>query len=308
MFFYLRYNYMVMLPKFPEFKDVDLSLQDIIDEFLKRSPLEASEYNFTNIFAFREAYEFKASLLYDNLIILRDAEPVSVFCPVGNSRVREVLDQLFSYLKTRTDDAYLERVPEEFVEKYVKDNKDFIIEEDRDHFDYVYLVRELAQLRGNRFHDKKNKINKFKSLYKYRYQTLTPDLIEECIKFEDDWCEKRDCGKFPGLEKEQCAIMEMLNNFSALNITGGIIRIDSRIVALTIGEKFLKDTMVIHIEKANSEIPGIYQVIHQEFLKHDAGGCTYVNREQDLGVDGLRQSKMSYNPLRFVKKYKIRKR
>jgi hypothetical protein len=163
-----------------------------------------------------------------------------------------------------------------------------------------------VQLRGNKFHDKKNKINKFKSTYQYQYQTLTPALIEECIAFEDDWCEKRECGKYPGLEKEQCAILEMLNNFSALNIKGGIIRLDNRIVALTIGEKFLKGTMVIHIEKANADIPGLYQVINQEFLKHEAGGCTYVNREQDLGIKGLRSSKMSYNPLRFIKKYKIK--
>jgi len=295
-----------MLPQFPEFKDVDLSFQEIFNSFLSRHPLEASEYNFTNIFAFRQAYSFKVSLLYDNLIILRNSEPVSVFCPVGNSRIPEVFEQLFSYLRTRTKDPYLERVPESFVKKYLMNNQHLIIQEERDHFDYVYHVKELAQLRGNKFHDKKNKINKFKSIYKYQYQTLTPDIIEECIEFEDDWCEKRDCGKFPGLEREQCAILEMLNNFSALNIIGGIIRVDNRIVALTLGEKFLKDTMVIHIEKANADIPGLYQVINQEFLKHEAGDCIYVNREQDLGVDGLRQSKMSYNPLMFVKKYKIK--
>lgn len=295
-----------MLPQFPEFKDVDLSSQEVFNRFLSRFPLEASEYNFTNIFAFRKAYSFKVSLLYDNLMILRDSEPVSVFCPVGNSQIPKVFEQLFSYMRTRTEDPYLERVPESFVKKYLTVNKNLIAQEERDHFDYVYLVKELAQLRGNKFHDKKNKINKFKSIYQYQYQTLTPYLIDECIEFEDDWCEKRDCGKFPGLEREQCAILEMLNNFSALNITGGIIRVDNRIVALTLGEKFLKDTMAIHIEKANADIPGLYQVINQEFLKHEAGGCIYVNREQDLGIDGLRQSKMSYNPLRFIKKYKIK--
>ena len=291
---------------FPEFKAVDLSVQEIFNDFLSRYPLEASEYNFTNIFAFRKAYNFKISRLHDNLIILRDTKPVSVFCPVGNSQISDIFEEICSYLKTRTKEPYLERVPENFVKTYLKARKNLIIEEERDHFDYVYLEKELVQLRGNKFHDKKNKINKFKSIYQYQYQTLTPALIEECIAFEDDWCEKRECGKYPGLEKEQCAILEMLNNFSALNIKGGIIRLDNRIVALTIGEKFLKDTMVIHIEKANADIPGLYQVINQEFLKHEAGGCTYVNREQDLGIKGLRSSKMSYNPLRFIKKYKIK--
>ena len=137
-----------MLPQFPEFKDVDLSFQEIFNGFLSRHPLEASEYNFTNIFAFRKAYSFKVSLLYDNLIIFRNSEPVSVFCPVGNSRIPEVFEPLFSYLKTRTNDPYLERVPESFVNKYLMNNQHLIIQEERDHFDYVYHVKELAQLRG----------------------------------------------------------------------------------------------------------------------------------------------------------------
>jgi hypothetical protein len=294
-----------MLPQFPEFKDVGLSLRTVFNEFLSRHPLEASEYNFTNIFAFRKAYNFKLSVLHGNLITLRDAEPVSVFCPIGNSQMMNTLKEIFDYLGTRTKTPYLERVPESFVDAFLKSSKKFTLGEDRDHFDYVYLVKELSQLRGNKFHDKKNKINKFKSIYQYKYQTLTPDLIEECIAFEHDWCEERDCGKYPGLEKERCAILEMLNNFNSLGIRGGIIRAGSRIVALTLGEKFLNDTMVIHVEKANAEMPGLYQVINQEFLRHEAGDCVYVNREQDLGIEGLRQSKMSYNPLRFVKKYKI---
>jgi hypothetical protein len=295
-----------MLPQFPEFKYVDLSLRNTFNDFLKRYPLEASEYNFTNIFAFRKAYNFELTVLYDNLIIFRNAEPFSVFCPVGTSLMPRTLEEIFSYLKTRTKDPCLERVPESFVDAFLKGNRNIISMEERDHFDYVYLVKDLAQLRGNKFHDKKNKINKFKSMYQYKYETLTPELVEECLAFEHDWCEERDCEKYPGLEKERCAILQMLNNFSALSVRGGIIRVDNRIVALTIGERFLKDTMVIHVEKANADMPGLYQVINQEFIGHEAGDCTYVNREQDLGIEGLRQSKMSYNPLRFVKKYKIR--
>lgn len=295
-----------MLPRFPEFKYVDLSLRGVFNDFLSRCPLEASEYNFTNVFAFRKAYNFKLSVLHDNLIILRDTEPVSVFCPVGNSRMPNTLEEIYAYLKTRVKVPFMERVPESFVNAFLKDSKKYIHEEERDHFDYVYLIKDLAQLRGNKFHDKKNKINKFKSVYQYTYETLTPEIVEECLAFEHEWCEVRDCGKYPGLEKERCAILEMLNNFSVLNIRGGIVRVDNRIVALTIGEKFLNDTMIIHVEKANADMPGLYQVINQEFLRHDAGDCTYINREQDLGIEGLRKSKMSYNPLRFVRKYRIR--
>ena len=97
----------------------------------------------------------------------------------------------------------------------------------------------------------------------------------------------------------------MLENFKELNLTGSVIKTDGKITALTIGEKYLPDTMVIHIEKANVEIPGLYQVINQEFLMHEAGDCAYVNREQDLDINGLRRAKMSYHPVRFIKKFKV---
>ncbi|MBI5742082.1 MAG: DUF2156 domain-containing protein [Nitrospirae bacterium] len=297
-----------MLPGFPEFTDVDLSVREDFNDFLSRYPLEASEYTFTNIFAFRKAYGFRVSLLNDNLVLLKDAEPAAAFCPIGDSRMPDTIRELFGYLKTRTEVPGLERVPEGFVDAFLRGDEDLVIEEDRDHFDYIYSVDDLVSLKGNRFHDKKNKINKFKGMYRYRYQTLTAELVGECLAFEHEWCEVRDCGKHPGLEKERCAILEMLNNFRALGVRGGIIRVGNRIVALTLGEKFLGDTMVIHVEKANADMPGLYQVINQEFLRHEAGDCKYVNREQDLGLEGLRHSKLSYNPSGFVKKYKIREK
>jgi hypothetical protein len=298
----------MILPEFPNFKDIDLFSRDTVRDYLYRFPLEASEYTFTNLFAFRETYDIRLSLLRDNLIILKNAEPVSMFCPVGSADILDVMDEIFDYLKNVTDEPFIERIPEGFLRAYLKNGVKFIIEEERNHFDYVYDVRELIDLKGRKYHDKKNKVNKFRSLYKYEYIALTPDLIGECLEFEDYWCEVRDCGKYPGLNRERCAILEMLNNFSALNIKGGVIRMDGKIAALTLGEKYLHDTFVIHVEKANTRIPGLYQVINQEFLIHEANDCRFVNREQDLGVQGLKYSKMSYNPVRFIKKYKVQKR
>lgn len=296
------------LPEFPDFQEVDISLKPVVQDFLRRFPLEASEYTFTNIFAFRKAYEFELSQLRGNLILKRNKEPVSFFTPVGNSHIRETLKELFGYLRNISDDAYLERVPESFVKEVLADEADFIAQEDRDNFDYVYAVRELIELKGRKFHDKKNRVNRFRTDYEYEYLALTPGLIEECIAFEHYWCEVRDCGKYPGLEKERCAILELLNNFGSLDIKGGIIKTGGKIAALTLGEKMLSDTFVIHVEKAHSHIPGLYQVINQEFLIHEAADCRYVNREQDLGEKGLRNAKMSYNPSGFVRKYRVREK
>jgi hypothetical protein len=296
------------VPEFPQFKDIELPDREVVDDFLSRFPIEASEYTFTNIFAFRFAYKFKVSIMKDNLIILKDINPFSMFCPVGNVHVQDTVEKMFRYLQDKGAEPYLERVPESFVEAHIRKSENFIIEEDKDQFDYVYNTRELIELRGNKFHDKKNKVNKFRSHYQYEYLPLTSDLIDECLEYEDYWCQERDCGKYPGLHKERCAILEMLNNFDDLQTGGGVIRVGGKISALTLGEKYLSDTFVIHVEKANTDIPGLYQTINQEFLMHEAGKCRFVNREQDLGIQGLRRAKRSYNPVDFVKKYKVRKR
>ena len=298
----------MQIPDFPQFADIDLVHSDMVRDILSRHPLEASEYTFTNMFAFRDTYNFKLSMQRDNLIILKSAEPVSMFCPAGSTGITDVLGEMFDYLSGHGEDACLERVPEGFVNEYLMNDVKFIVEEERDHFDYVYDVKELIELKGRKFHDKKNKVNKFRNNYEYEYSSMTPQLIEECLEFEEYWCEERECEKYYGLHKERCAILEMLKNFDLLNIKGGIIRIDGKIAALTLGEKLLRDTFVVHIEKAHTKIPGLYQAINQEFLMHEARDCRFVNREQDLGIQGLRASKMSYNPVSFVKKYKVRKR
>jgi hypothetical protein len=216
-----------------------------------------------------------------------------------------VLDDLFDWMKDRTSEPSLERVPESFVNTYLEGSDRFIAKEERDHFDYVYDVKNMIELKGRNFHDKRNKVNKFRSLHEYEYLTITPDLIDECLEFEDDWCEVKECEKYYGLEKERCAILQMLYNFGNLNIRGGAIRIGGRIEALTLGENMSNDTLVIHVEKANTDIPGLYQIINQEFLMHEAGDNLFVNREQDLGMEGLRQSKMSYKPLKLIRKFRV---
>ncbi len=145
----------MVIPEFPQFKDVDISCKEAVNNFISRKPLEASEYTFTNIFAFRLAYNFKVSILKNNLLILKNAEPVSLFCPIGTSQIPDVLEEIFAYLKNNNIEPCLERVPDSFVHNYLRADKGFVLEEDRDQFDYVYDVRELIELKGNKFHDKK---------------------------------------------------------------------------------------------------------------------------------------------------------
>ena len=141
---------------------------------------------------------------------------------------------------------------------------------------------------------------------KYKYIPLSKDVIGSCIKFEESWCEDKKCDQIEGLSKERSAIYRLLNNFESLSAIGAAIEINGNIKAFTLGEALNRNTFVIHVEKADNDTIGLYQAINWEFLRNHAKDFKFVNREQDLGVQGIRKAKMSYGPVRLVKKYKIK--
>jgi len=298
-----------MIPIFPEFKPIEIADREPLENYFREHPPLVSEFTFTNLLGWQKVHNYQISKYKDGFLVLKESKAkLSFLQPIVTGNPAEAVQACFEYLKEKAEIQTIERVGEDFIAASAWDDSQFVISEDRDNFDYLYDTGELTELAGEKFHDKKNLLNQFLKKYQYRYQNLTPELVPECLKFEHEWCEDRDCDKIEGLRHEKCAVLEMLNNFRALSSKGGIIRIAEKIVALTLGERLNKDTLVIHVEKANNEITGLYQAINWEFLKNQAQSFRFVNREQDLGVEGLRRAKMSYNPVRLIKKYRITER
>jgi hypothetical protein len=131
------------------------------------------------------------------------------------------------------------------------------------------------------------------------------ELVECLLDMQDKWCQIKKCADTPDLLAEDYAIYEALTHFEELDYRGGAIQIDSAIEAFSLGESLNADTAVIHFEKANPEIPGLYNAINQLFCSNEWSNITYINREQDLGVEGLRKAKESYNPHHMISKYTI---
>jgi hypothetical protein len=174
---------------------------------------------------------------------------------------------------------------------------------DRDQSDYIYLVKDLTKLEGRKYHRKRNHIKQFKEKYSYQYLSLTPEWISESLRLETDWCDLRHCELVLGLANESVAIKEALTHFDQLNMKGGAILIDGKLEAFTLGEPLNPETVVIHIEKANPVFEGLYPLINQVFLENEWSAHLYVNREQDLGEEGLRKAKESYFPHHMIHKY-----
>lgn len=286
-----------------------LSLEDkvIFDEFFRADPPRASEYTFTNLFMWRRKYHPTWTTAHGCLLIIMnplDGEPFGLF-PVGSSNKRPALKILSKLLLELSNCSSICRVQSDVIDQFV-DKSEFEIEYDRDNSDYVYLSDDLIQLRGNKYHRKKNHLNRFKKSWNFEFRHLDISLIDEVLELQEDWCEIRDCADSPDLLHEDQAVYEALKNYLELGFKGGAILINGKVEAFSFGELLNPETAVIHIEKANPEIPGLYTAINQMFAMGSWSDVKYINREQDLGLEGLKKAKESYYPDHLVEKYVLK--
>ena len=176
----------------------------------------------------------------------------------------------------------------------------------RDDFDYVYRTEDLVGLSGRRFHSKKNHVNRFRTSYDFTYEPLTTDRVPACLALAEAWCTLRRCEEDMNLLGEWSAVRQALRHREDLGYVGGVIVVDGDVKAFSLGDALNEETGVVHIEKADPEIPELYAVINQLFAKREFAGVPFVNREQDLGEPGLRRAKSSYHPHHLEEKFRIR--
>lgn len=295
------------IPEFPGFKELSLEDKPLFDRMFTQYPPSISEFTFTNLFIWRHAYRIKISRLDHLICLLSDREEESFFFPpIGEGDVVKCLIEWTLYLKGRTIPPKIERVPEEMALGKDWGREGFVVKLDPDQSDYIYLTQDLIKLEGRKYHRKRNHIKQFKEKYPYQYISLNPEWIPQCLQLSTEWCDLRHCEATPGLMQESIAIKEAFTHFEKLGVKGGAILIDGKVEAFTLGEPLNPETVVIHIEKANPAFEGLYAVINQAFLEKEWSAYSYVNREQDLGQEGLRKAKESYFPSHRINKYTFR--
>jgi hypothetical protein len=295
-----------IVPEFVQFKDLSLEEKPLFDTVFNLFPPVISEFTFTNLFIWRHAYQLKISRLKNLLCLLSDrGENSFFFPPIGEGDMVECYRILLQYLEGKGALSKIARVPEALVAKMDWKAEGFVAELDRAQSDYIYLTEDLIKLEGRKYHRKRNHIKQFKEKYSYQYIPLTSEWISECLRLETEWCDLRHCEAIPGLLNESIAIKEAFTHFEELGLKGGAILINGKVEAFTLGDPLNPETVVIHIEKANPAYEGLYSLINQAFLENQWSGYTYVNREQDLGEEGLRKAKESYFPHHMINKYTI---
>lgn len=293
------------------FTPITLEDKPLLDSYLKPTCSHPfSDFNFSNLFIWRFAREISYCLI-DEFLILKTCYPNSTpyfFYPFslgerGKGERKAVLESLLTSYPNATFKSLSQSQAQELEEFFPKR---FSIAPNRDRFDYVYSIPELIALSGRKYHKKKNHLNKFFQTYpSFVFESITPSNAQEVQSVYEKWYEDNP-NKDEALRCEKEGIFSSLQNLSSLSLIGGLIRIEGEIVAFALGEAVDTESVVMHIEKANISIQGIYQAINQQFLENAFGSYLWVNREEDLGIEGLRKAKLSYQPHFLLEKYEAK--
>ena len=295
-----------------EFKPIEATDLIKITPFVGLRPNKACDSVALDSFLWREYYHVQFAISGEKAVqwlMELDGEPYSAMplCRQEDleSSFCEIVDYFNQVLKKPLR-IYL--ADEEAVQYLNLDPARFEVKEQEDLKDYLYDGEALRTLAGKKLHKKKNNYNAFVKAYEGRieYRKLCCSDREDVWKFLDFWRQQKGDDVEEHLDYEVRGIHDILNNCSEMVVEMGGVYVDGRMEAFTIGSlNPLENMAVIHIEKANPEMRGLYQYINREFLVHAFPDVALVNREDDMGLEGLRKAKMSYNPIAFARKYSV---
>lgn len=294
-----------------DFSEISIGDKSTFDEYFRVYQPEASELNFSNLFMWRVFYKTQYTVINNFLCIISTSDEKEPFAliPAGKESDEffyETVTLLRRYFHRQGWQLVFKSITGgelEYFKRVVKLDYDII--SDRDNSDYVYTTQDLINLSGKKYDAKRNHINKFKKLREYEYIPISEEHMDECYRIMSRWCEEKGCDQHKDLYCEKIANSELLKNYRTLGCKGALIKVNGVFEAFTVGEMLNENTVLIHIEKANSKIEGLYPFINQQFCQNEWNGTAYINREQDLGLEGLRKAKLSYHPAKMVNKYTV---
>ncbi len=287
-----------MLPK--GVTHITLDLVHEYTSYFVKTPQKAADYSFTNLWGWADYYGL--GLAFDNNLcwVYQEKPLPRLWAPLGDWAATDFTAIPFLNDKKRT----IYRVPSKLTEQ-LKSQFGARVEEteSREHWEYLYNQSDLATLSGNKFHKKKNHVNAYTKAYGIDYRPIDDGNIEQVLALQEDWCKWRDCENSPALQAESDVIFRVVGNWNRLpGLVGGALYVEDTMVAFSIGEALDAENFVVHFEKVQPDYKGIYQAMNQTFAANAAAGCQFINREQDMGEEGLRQAKLTYNPVGFLEK------
>lgn len=298
-------------------KEINIDSKKELQPYFDLVDYEGCEYCFLTLFMWQHKYKTSYYIGEDFAVIMAEdeGEIFSILPLATKDKLPKVLDLIVNHFEKDNKKIYFRGINKEVCEilkeKY---NDKFIYIEERDMFDYIYDAESLRTLAGTKNRKKRNHLSYFLKEYENRftYKLLNESNFSECLSLLREWSNlKAENDTYDeSVDEELIGIKKIFDNYDKLSdkikIAG--VYVDDKLEAFTIGELLNKNMAVIHIEKANANIRGLYPFINKEFLVNEFSDVEFVNREEDMGIEGLRKAKLSYHPIRFVEKYTIREK
>lgn len=292
------------VPEYPDFKSIELSDRGIISDHLALSERKICELNLANFIIWADFDNSYLTMINGNLCVLINplTEPAYFLEPLGRHKIIETTEICLKHIGkiSRASSDFISRLP----------HGSFNCTCIRSQFDYIYQTRDLAELKGKKYDGKRNHIKRFiKHFPDFKYELLSPDHKEAAFGLFEKWFEARKDSKFfPKLAylAQKSALEASFLNFDKLGLKGGAVFDRDRLLGFFIGSRLNSETIDLHFLYSDPEVQGIYQFLLSEACGKAFSSFKYINLEQDLGIPGLRQSKLSNHPIHLEKKYEIR--
>jgi hypothetical protein len=300
--------------------EITVGKRPLLEEYLRGYDYGTSGISFTSLYMWRDINNFSWQIIGDYLCVaglshleLEDDEEVPFLFPpltrTGAYDPKSLAATIREAKRIFESKGYpfsIRLLPfnlMHFIESACPGEMRFL--DDRPNYDYLYRKQDLIDLKGREYHSKKNHLNYFLSHYKYEYVPLTSAMAEQAMQFIREFNARKQIPphEMALLMMEERAMSDVFHNLEAVGYLTAAILIDGKIEALCIGGKISENTVDVHVEKANTAYRGLYQLINNEFCRHMASNIKYVNREEDMGLPGLRKAKLSYKPVKLVESY-----
>lgn len=291
-----------------DFRPLELSDKQWIDELVFAEGSKSADFNFGNRYLWDKFYSRLITRCRDRIVSkIRSPSSLIFDFPIGKGELAPVIEIIWGYSQLKGFPLCIRGItPKHKSELERLFPRKFRFELNRNQFDYVYSAKTLSTLTGKKLHGKRNHINRFTMNNDWSFEPLAVSAIPECLELLDAWTEENRSKHVYGIDHERVAILRGFDNFEALKLEGGVLRVNGRVVAFTVGEAISADTFDVHFEKA---VDGAYPVINREFaslILERYPNILYINREDDMGLPNLRKAKQSYAPEFMVEKYTAR--
>lgn len=301
-------------------KEITLEERPVLEEYLQGYEYRTSGLSFTSLFMWRNANRISWQVLGGYACAagfshLENEQDPFLFPPLTKTgayeaaELRKTILEARRIFESRGLPFCIRLLPEHMIPVIEEACPgEFLFLEDRPNHDYIYRARDLADLPGRKYSSKRNHLNFFRENYEYEYVPITSEMAEDAMVFIREFnCRKCLANlseyEMELLRLEELAMEETFHSIDKVGYLAGAIRIDGKIEALSLGGYLGKDTVTVHVEKANVAYRGAYQAINNEFSRSVADRVTYINREEDMDLPGLRIAKLSYRPAEILKKY-----